>query len=156
MTMLSAAELDELVAYVTSDPAPASALPETATSPDLEALLAKVDLPRPKRRGPGIVWLTRTAFEALPEYSLSDPTGFRPGLRWKRDVNMSWEGQAGARPSWWLCEYLLRGTTAVITSKKIMVEWDLEIAAQYVASRRARRRTRATTDSPPAVEEAHG
>lgn len=153
---LSDAELVELVAYATSDPAPTPSAPPALPDMGLEALLAAVDLPPPKRRGPGVIWLTRDAFKALPEYSLTDPTELVPGKRWKRDANMTWTGPRG-RPSWWLCEYLLRGREAVITSKKILIEWDLEIAAEYVEYRRAQRRAKSlgVAAPAPAVEEVH-
>jgi hypothetical protein len=43
-----------------------------------------------------ITLLTQKEFDALPEYSRSNPTGTTVGKKWKRKV----------KDSWYLCEYI--------------------------------------------------
>jgi hypothetical protein len=142
MTPLSAEELGQLIIYATIAPIPPGEAPREETE-DVETLLARVDLPKSPKRRHTVALLTYEEFKALPEYSLTDPTGGDPALRWKRDVNTTWEGSRGP-PSWWLCEYRRKSGCTYIVSKKIIVRWTLEIAAAYVDYLRAKRKTPAS------------
>jgi hypothetical protein len=48
--------------------------------------------------------ISRKAFDSLPEYSMSNPTGAFPGNVWKRDLN--WHRHHGADPNWIICEFV--------------------------------------------------
>jgi hypothetical protein len=48
--------------------------------------------------------MSRKAFESLPEYSLSNPTGTIVGKVWRRDTN--WHRTRGPEADWIVCEYV--------------------------------------------------
>lgn len=73
------------------------------------------------------IHLSKAELDALPEYSMSVPTGTTIGKRWKRDNNVY--RQHGSEPDWWMGEYFdVQSATEVgIRWYHVQSEWQLAL-----------------------------